>query len=384
MKSQVLSIALLFISGQWSVSASLFSEEKAHIETVDAESLGGLRGSSNKEPITQSSDEQGEEDSSRDHRIIGGTEATPNKYSFAVSLSDSKGHFCGGSLITKNVVLTAAHCAGGQYSAILGRHDLRSRNDGQEISMKKEIPHPNYDDWTTDNDFMLVVLSSPAILSSDVQLVDLNSANSEPSVGDQVTVMGWGDTDISSASRLSDVLMHVKVKCISNDECDASTDGRDSYKDQITQNMLCAEHRQAKDSCQGDSGGPLVEEARGVVKQVGVVSWGIGCASDHFPGVYARVSKAFNWIERQVCNENEQYASEAGFDCANASPASTSSVPAPVPAPAPSRPVPAPSPSWSFGSYWQPSPSSGSSGQGIYPSLYYDDDAYWDDDWRRE
>jgi trypsin len=252
--------------------------------------------------------------------------------------------------------------------------------------MKKEIPHPNYDDFSTDMDFMLVVLSSPALLSSDVSLVGLNSANSEPSVGDEVTVMGWGDTDISSASRLSDVLMHVKVNCISNDECDASTDGRDSYKDQITQNMLCAEHRQAKDSCQGDSGGPLVEEAGGVVKQVGVVSWGIGCASDHFPGVYARVSKAYKWIEGQVCNENKQYATEAGFDCANASPASasTSSVPAPAPAPAPSRPVPAPSPSWSFGSYWQPSPSSGSSGQGYYPSLYYDDDYYWDDDWRRE
>ena len=132
---------------------------------------------------------------------------------------------------------------------------------------------------------MLVVLSSPAILNSDVSLVSLNSAASQPSVGDDVTVMGWGDTLISeSNTRLSNVLMHVKVNCISNAECDASTDGRDTYEDQITDSMLCAK-RQAKDSCQGDSGGPLVEEAGGVVKQVGVVSWGVGCASDYFPGV---------------------------------------------------------------------------------------------------
>jgi trypsin len=314
MKSQVLSTAILFVSSQWSsASAGLLFDEKAHDETVDAGSLGGLRGSSDQKPIAQSS-EQGEEDY-LDPRIIGGSEATPNEYSFAVSLSDGQGHFCGGSLITKNVVLTAAHCAGGQYNAILGRHDLR-RNDGQAIAKKKEIIHPQYDDWTTENDFMLVVLSSPAILNRDIQLVKLNSNDSEPRVGDDVTVMGWGDTDKSeSNTRLSNVLMHVQVNVVSNSDCEASTDGRDSYDGQITQNMLCAEHRRAKDSCQGDSGGPLVEEVGGVAKQVGVVSWGIGCASDAFPGVYARVSKAYNWIERKVCRENARYATEAGFNC---------------------------------------------------------------------
>jgi len=311
MKSQVLSIAILFTSSLCSLSSASLSSE----DTVDADSLSGLRGNLNKKPITQSSKQDEDEDEYLNPRIIGGSQATANYYSFAASLSDRQGHFCGGSLITKNVVLTAAHCAGGRYNAVLGRHDLRT-NDGQVISMKKEIKHPNYDEWTTDNDYMLVVLSRPATLNSDVSLVKLNSNNSHPSVGDGVTVMGWGDTDISAASKLSDVLMKVRVNVISNRECDASSDGRDNYNDQITQNMLCAEHRQAKDSCQGDSGGPLIQELGGKAhRQVGVVSWGIGCASDHFPGVYARVSRAYSWIEREVCKENRQYATEAGFNC---------------------------------------------------------------------
>lgn len=351
----------------------LFNEDK-----VDASSLGNLRGSSNKKPIVTQSSKQGE-DEFFDPRIIGGSEATQGRYPFAASLQDG-GHFCGGSLITKNVVLTAAHCQGGNYNAVLGRHDLRS-SAGQVIAMKKEIPHPNYRESNTDNDFMLVVLRNAASLNSDVGLVALNSDNSEPSVGDELTVMGWGDVDITSASELSDVLMGVGVNTISNRECESSSDGRDSYQGRVTENMVCARANR-KDSCQGDSGGPNIQTVGGIDKQVGVVSWGIGCASDSFPGVYARISKAYDWIEGQVCNENEQYATEAGFDCPNASLAANESAPAP-----------APSSSSNSGTNLQPSTgsvtiyypqTSGSSPSGGSPSSaawYHDEDYHYDDDY---
>lgn len=258
-----------------------------------------------------------------DTRIIGGTQATEDRFAYAVSIQDDIGHFCGGSLIAKDVVLTAAHCKGGPYNVVIGRHDLND-NDGEVIAMKEELPHPNYDPKSTNNDFMLVFLERAADVSNN-DLMKLNSQNNVPSMGQSVTVMGWGDTDIrDNVSTLSDALMNVNVNVISNQECDASEgtiDGYDdNYNEQITQNMLCAEHAKRKDSCQGDSGGPLVIKGAngGSDLQVGVVSWGVGCAHDDFPGVYARVSRAYDWIETEAC-KGSYYAANAGFDCSNVS-----------------------------------------------------------------
>ena len=249
-------------------------------------------------------------------RIIGGYEAKPNVHSYAASLHDDYGHFCGGSLITRNCILSAAHCRGGEYNVALGRHDLRTE-EGQVFRVESEVPHPDYDEFTTDFDFMLVFLRSPATLNGDISLVKLNDDPSVPRVGQRVTPMGWGDTDErDEVSQLSDVLMKTEVRVISGAECDESSGNiggyEDSYNGQITPNMLCAEAPNT-DSCQGDSGGPLVTTYG--EKQVGVVSWGIGCASEHFPGVYARVSRVYPWIEREVCRENQQFATEAGFKC---------------------------------------------------------------------
>jgi hypothetical protein len=253
-------------------------------------------------------------------RIIGGGEAMDRRYSYTVSLQDNYGHFCGGSLIAKDVVLTAAHCQGGKYSVVIDRHDL-GKNNGEKIDMKTEIFHPKYNDKTTDNDFNLVILDRPT--TANVELVKLNSKKSVPDIGEEVTVMGWGDTNIlGDIQDLSDVLMKVDVNVISNQECDDSEgtiDGwYDSYEGQITDQMLCAKNNK-KDACQGDSGGPLV--IPGIDKngaddiQVGVVSWGIGCASKNFPGVYARVSSSYEWIRQEVCKRSSE--PPAYFECGN-------------------------------------------------------------------
>ena len=146
------------------------------------------------------------EDDGRDSRIIGGNEATPNFHSFAASLQDGQGHFCGGSLIARNVVLTAAHCRGGSYNVALGRHDLRT-NEGQVISMQRDVPFPNYNEESTDGDFMLVFLSSPATLNSDVSIISVNPQSALPAVGSSATVVGWGVTSPSGSGGVSDILM---------------------------------------------------------------------------------------------------------------------------------------------------------------------------------
>lgn len=277
--------------------------------------------------------QQAEEGDRGKTRIIGGSEAVEDRHSYAAALSDSIGQYCGGSLILPNVVLTAAHCKEGNnnkpnnkvnYDVILGRHDLND-NDGQVIRAKREVPHPNYDSQLTDNDFMLVYLEEDATLSDTVGLVSVNSDPSLPAETQEVVSMGWGDTHAADdITWLSDVLMQVGVNVISNEECDDSQGeaswGSDNYHDQITDNMLCARDN-GQDSCQGDSGGPLVIK-RGNAStdvQVGVVSWGIGCAHRDFPGVYARVSSAYAWIEGEVCSSGDEVqreqAIQAGFNC---------------------------------------------------------------------
>jgi trypsin len=95
----------------------------------------------------------------KSQRVIGGRESTQGRYSYAVSLADDLGSFCGGSMIAPDIVLSAAHCAGGDYYAIIGRHDLET-DEGDEVGIDKEITHPDYDTQTTDNDFMVLVLVS--------------------------------------------------------------------------------------------------------------------------------------------------------------------------------------------------------------------------------
>ena len=244
------------------------------------------------------------------NRIINGEMADINEYPFMVSLKDSSGHFCGGSLIAKNVVLSAAHCQGGDYEIALGRHNVL--NGGQVMQIDREVPHEDYDDSTTDNDYMLIFLTTPAELVEDeVGLIGLNKNPALPAAGDVVTVMGWGVVDTETGD-LSDVLMEVDVDVITNEDCEISSDGTDNYNGQITENMLCAMDM-GEDSCQGDSGGPLVLLGDTPL-QVGVVSWGIGCADPSFPGVYSRVSQAYDWIVCEVC-KGSQYAAEAGFVC---------------------------------------------------------------------
>jgi secreted trypsin-like serine protease len=255
--------------------------------------------------------------------IVGGYEAREDRHSYMASLQLHGRHFCGGSLIARDVVLSAAHCRqGAGYDVVLGRHDLDDDDDGEVIAVRREIHHPEYDDEETDNDFMLLFLERPST-ARNVDVIRLNSDGSVPSAGQRVTDMGWGDTRIDEEVHVnSDFLRRVDLSVLSNEDCDASEGWYydpaagweyGSCEDYITDNMLCA-WAYKSGSCQGDSGGPLVIRGDGPDLQVGVSSWMIDCASDHFPGVYARVSRAYNWIEEEVCHGSE-YASEAGFDC---------------------------------------------------------------------
>merc|ERR1711907_587060 len=126
-------------------------------------------------------------------------------------------------------------------------------------------------------------------------------------MGDLI-VMGTGL--LSSGGSISPVLRNVTVPYITNQQCKNS--GYNS--NEIFDSMLCAgdQHGGGEDACQGDSGGPLVKRQYSKTKKrfidtyVGVVSWGYGCADRRYPGVYARVSKAHQWIKNVVCDQWKQ------------------------------------------------------------------------------
>jgi len=251
-------------------------------------------------------------------RIIGGTETSDGQYSYTVSLQDEFGHFCGGSLIARDVVLSASHCQhmkdSGEYKVVIGRRDL-STNDGEEVAVKTEITHPKYNWATTDYDFMVLILERP---TKEQDVGTVSPSRDVVPVGSPVSVMGWGDTVASDDEvLLSYDLRTTEVFVMSNEECEKSSGiiggMQENYHGQITSNMLCARDV-GEDSCQGDSGGPLVlRQSTGEDVQVGIVSWGVGCANPNFPGVYARVSAGYDWIREKVCEGSVD--PPASFDC---------------------------------------------------------------------
>ena len=183
------------------------------------------------------------------------------------------------------------------------------------MKVTSTVWHPEYNDITTNNDIMLVFLKEPTDQSAEI--VKLNYDASSPEIRAPVTVAGWGLTGVAESSVL-DVLMTVEVNTISNEECEQSNGliggWYASYDGKITDNMLCAKD-DGQDSCQGDSGGPLVLQGLdgSADVQVGMVSWGFGCANKDFPGVYTRVSSAYDWIREEVCRRSLYPPAE--FEC---------------------------------------------------------------------
>ncbi|XP_006108979.1 kallikrein-14-like, partial [Myotis lucifugus] len=172
----------------------------------------------------------------------------------------------------------------------LGKHNLKKREATQQVlRVARQVPHPQYNPRTHDNDLMLLRLERPARLGSAVRPIPVARTCAGPQTPCRVS--GWGTTS-SPIARYPNALQCVNISITSRQQC------QQAYSGAITDGMVCAGTPEGgKDSCQGDSGGPLVCHG----KLQGLVSWGMErCALPGYPGVYTNLCKYYDWIQQTI------------------------------------------------------------------------------------
>ncbi len=221
--------------------------------------------------------------------IVGGSQAGEGEFPFMASIQSkgqdgTSGHFCGGSVISSRWVLTAAHClqdtAPGEIQVGVGRTNIDDLATGQTLSVDRIVVHPDYADTGTFDAALVHVTADIASPSIALTAVGEDSLEAD---GAPLTVAGWG-TEFFGSPFIPADLKSVDVSAVADANCTTNAGFQPDSE-------VCAEAL-GGDSCQGDSGGPLFGTVAGRVTQVGIVSYGLGCATPMFPGVYGEVNNA--------------------------------------------------------------------------------------------
>jgi len=240
-------------------------------------------------------------------RIVGGDEADPSDFLWMAAIIKSKPKdgdvrpFCGGSLITRRHILTAAHClenlAPRDVLVRLGSYDF---DDSTASSLSADYAIDQfrvpalYSKKTHTADIAIMRLKTPIAPTDNYKTVCMPQAR-RSYVGALGTVTGYGSQS-QTFRRAAPKLRQVTVPIWENRKCSVV------YKKNLTDSFLCAGYEEGgKDACQGDSGGPLMTEGPNErMMIVGVVSHGIGCGSPGYPGVYTRTTTYLDWIEKNT------------------------------------------------------------------------------------
>ena len=238
-------------------------------------------------------------------RIIGGDVADPADWPFAAAITNRDGdQFCGGTVISDDAVLTAAHCMVSEFGdpenpnsvrVITGRPDLTEEGDGQELRADDVFVHRQYLRKFR-HDVAVIRLAdpttaTPAILTSPEE----DAAATEP--GDELRVAGWGSTKRAGGAS-SDVLLEVATFATKPRKCDRSFSFFQADEEICTLGERMGDNRTS--SCYGDSGGPLVADTPAGPRLMGAVSYGGSRCGVLDPTVYARVAANLGFITNKA------------------------------------------------------------------------------------
>ncbi|NWH19457.1 OVCH2 protein, partial [Grus americana] len=239
-------------------------------------------------------------------RIIGGEEAVPYSWPWQVSIQISDEHICGGAVLAKEWVVTAAHCFNSKelyrdlWMVVTGLHDLTEQEYRQKRLVKQYIIHPSFNKTTMDSDIALLQLAEPLEFNHYVRPVCLPAKEEVVQPSRVCVVTGWGahEEDRGKGKKLH----QLEVPILVLDTCQSYYINLPS---KVTQRMICAGFplEEGKDSCTGDSGGPLVcpsEDNSGFYTLHGITSWGLDCGKKSYPGVYTNVGGFVDWIRQSV------------------------------------------------------------------------------------
>ncbi|XP_052561358.1 acrosin [Tympanuchus pallidicinctus] len=244
-------------------------------------------------------------------RVVGGTEALHGSWPWIVSIQNPRfagtGHMCGGSLITPQWVLSAAHCFGRpnyilESRVVIGANDLTHLGQEVEVhTIRRAILHEYFNNKTMINDIALLELDRPVHCSYYIQLACVPDPSLRVSELTDCYVSGWGHMGMRSAAptQTAEVLQEAKVHLLDLNLCNSSH----WYAGVLHTHNLCAGYPQGGiDTCQGDSGGPLMcrDNHADYFWLVGVTSWGKGCGRAFRPGIYTSTQHFYNWILLQM------------------------------------------------------------------------------------
>ncbi|KAJ6634941.1 Trypsin-3 [Pseudolycoriella hygida] len=220
-------------------------------------------------------------------RVVNGALTSIDQFPYIVSMQYYGAHRCGGSIITTNRILTAAHCTVNIAANTLAIRagSTNSQSGGELVAVVEYTNHQSFNPTTLENDISIMFLDTRLVTSLQISVIPLPMQNATIPVGIIADVAGWGA--LCEKCPGASTLQYVGLPILSNEDCGSM------YGESIFPGMLCAGFVEGgRDACQGDSGGPLSDG----YLLLGVVSWGDGCARPNSPGVFTQVSLYRNWI----------------------------------------------------------------------------------------